>query len=1028
MPINYANCKKNMFEMKKIALSVKAVLLLSLPLAANAGVKVVNGTFNPSVGGEQTELLEDLIVYVKNPSVSPSPIVFNGNSDSTPVKFDFKGNVTVDVSHDSPSSAWSAYGVLANSSANGKVDLAFHKALTVNIINTTNIGVGLCSGTLWPNGNDNGTTFALNGPSTVNVRGNSVLGAVAGSMFGNNSNPGGSLIFGSGNKHVINVTSDWTGGANTSKDEDWAVGLLSYDKGMVDIQGDMDVSVNVKGMQITNHSGVVEEWGDSAAGVYVDRGSSLKTVAGTRLNIAVNADGQDIAGNNQVPIHGLIVGQHEAAQGYSGQHSTVTLNGTTNVEIGVASANNRNSNYCGISVLGGSVLNANDMVAIVPSFGHGIDFSTTENINLYGVVAGTYLPGSTLRSHTSNSGSAGFWNGLIITAPSGVNPALNRLIAIYSNNTGWIGSVDGVSVDNTSTGALVQIDGQIKTENYGVVRLSLSGRDSYLSSFIKSDDYGRMDGYVYVNLSNGATWNVLENVAREVDDWWDNDSRSYVYNVNLSSGGAINLSRPERYSNLFQDSDYQSVEIFRNLSGSDGRMIFDLDLANEDHHKVFTDQIVVDGTVSGSHIVDINFIGGGSSIGNKATDYSINWLISQNAGSMTLTNERGNNLYIGSGMLNYWALVFVPDGGFDSLNDEAYRVGLTNVGNGKGCWHLIKTNSIPLTPLLPPEVIENVNMGTSSGQALTYLADLEDLRKRLGEVRYGAQDGGWVKVFTKKDSVNTSGAAGFQQETNGFNIGVDRLVKADETQAWLLGGAFRYSKSDQDGLGVKSSTGKLYEYSLKSYATWMSDNGSYADLVAQIGRYEQKLDGLNNTGTASSHASYNTVGYGLSAELGHMFSFGDSVDDRHWYNHFFVEPQIQLSYFHVKGQDYTTSTGLSVSQGNANFLTGRAGLVLGKKFNYGTVDDLDRRFFQVGLLGGVKHEFLGGDQTISYTGVDGGKASVRAGDIAGTRFYYGVNFDWQMTENFRLYAQANREEGDHYTKDFDVSIGGKLLF
>ncbi len=1019
---------KNMFEMKKVALSVKAVLLLSLPLAANAGVKVVNGTFNPSAGGGQTELLEDLIVSVKNPSVSPSPIVFNGNSDSTPVKFDFKGNVTVDVSHDSPSSAWSAYGVLANSSANGKVDLAFHKALTVNIINTTNIGVGLCSGTLWPNGNDNGTTFALNGPSTVNVRGNSVLGAVAGSMFGNNSNPGGSLIFGSGNKHVINVTSDWTGGANTSKDEDWAVGLLSYDKGMVDIQGDMDVSVNVKGMQITNHSGVVEEWGDSAAGVYVDRGSSLKTVAGTRLNIAVNADGQDIAGNNQVPIHGLIVGQHEAAQGYSGQHSTVTLNGTTNVEIGVASANNRNSNYCGISVLGGSVLNANDMVAIIPSFGQGIDFSTTENINLYGVVAGTYLPGSTLRSHTSNSGSAGFWNGLIINAPSGVNPALNRLIAIYSNNTGWISSVDGVSVDNTSTGALVQIDGQIKTENYGVVRLSLSGRDSYLSSFIKSDDYGRMDGYVYVNLSNGATWNVLENVAREVDDWWDNDSRSYVYNVNLSSGGTINLSRPERYSNFFQDSDYQSVEIFRNLSGSDGRMIFDLDLANEDHHKVFTDQIVVDGTVSGSHIVDINFIGDGSSIGNKATDYSINWLISQNAGSMTLTNERGNNLYIGSGMLNYWALVFVPDGGFDSLNDEAYRAGLTNVGNGKGCWHLIKTNSIPLTPLLPPEVIENVNMGTSSGQALAYLADLEDLRKRLGEVRYGAQDGGWVKVFTKKDSVNTSGAAGFQQETHGFNIGVDRLVKADETQAWLLGGAFRYSKSDQDGIGIKSSTGKLYEYSLKSYATWMSDNGSYADLVAQIGRYEQKLDGLNNTGTGSSHASYNTVGYGLSAELGHMFSFGDSVDDRRWYNHFFVEPQIQLSYFHVKGQDYTTSTGLSVSQGNANFLTGRAGLVLGQKFNYGTVDDLDRRYFQVGLLGGVKHEFLGGDQTISYTGVDGGKASVRAGDIAGTRFYYGVNFDWQITENFRLYAQANREEGDHYTKDYDVSLGGKLLF
>jgi len=32
-----------LIEIKKAALSVKAMLLLSLPLAANAGVKVVNG-------------------------------------------------------------------------------------------------------------------------------------------------------------------------------------------------------------------------------------------------------------------------------------------------------------------------------------------------------------------------------------------------------------------------------------------------------------------------------------------------------------------------------------------------------------------------------------------------------------------------------------------------------------------------------------------------------------------------------------------------------------------------------------------------------------------------------------------------------------------------------------------------------------------------------------------------------------------------------------------------------------------------
>ena len=53
---------------------------------------------------------------------------------------------------------------------------------------------------------------------------------------------------------------------------------------------------------------------------------------------------------------------------------------------------------------------------------------------------------------------------------------------------------------------------------------------------------------------------------------------------------------------------------------------------------------------------------------------------------------------------------------------------------------------------------------------------------------------------------------------------------------------------------------------------------------------------------------------------------------------------------------------------------------------------------------------------------------VHADDIDGTRFYYCVNFDWQVAENFRIYAQVDREDGDNYTKDYDVSVGAKWLF
>ena len=498
--------------------------------------------------------------------------------------------------------------------------------------------------------------------------------------------------------------------------------------------------------------------------------------------------------------------------------------------------------------------------------------------------------------------------------------------------------------------------------------------------------------------------------------------------------------------------DSGSGEVYRSLktaswAGNNNTLKMKIDLEKENIQNVFTDQFIITADATGSHIVDINIIGR-ELVPEKL--HSINWLISQGEGSnMTIINRDGGNTFSGRGMVTVWNLGFVEDGNEALLETEEGRqqISTQTNGSGKGKWYLVKSEhskpdpdpspdpspnpnppTPPVTPPLPPEVNDNITIGTSSGQAEVYQADMEDLRKRTGEIRYGAQDGGWVSVFGKKDSVKVSGTAGFKQEIYGLNIGVDRLVHADEDSAWLFGGAFRYSDADQKGLGSGYTTGTLQEYSGKLYATWMHDKGSYADFVLQAGRYEQELEGFDNTGMDKSKADYGTWGFGASVEVGHMFSFDGGVDDRRWFNHWFVEPQLQLSYFLAKGADYTTSTGLKVDQGNADFLTGRAGFVLGKKFNYGTIDDLDRRYFQVALLGGVKHEFLGGDQTISYTGVDGAKASVRAGDIDGTRFYYGVNCDWQVTENLRLYAQASREEGDRYTKDYDISIGGKLLF
>ncbi len=221
--------------------------------------------------------------------------------------------------------------------------------------------------------------------------------------------------------------------------------------------------------------------------------------------------------------------------------------------------------------------------------------------------------------------------------------------------------------------------------------------------------------------------------------------------------------------------------------------------------------------------------------------------------------------------------------------------------------------------------------------------------------------------------------------------------------------------------------GKLNEYSAKVYATWIHQSGAYMDILAQVGYYDQEINGLNNSAEAVFDANYHNWGVGTSVEIGHKLPIGPQGATNTWTNNWFIEPQMELSYFYVKGEDFTTSTGLKVSQGNADFLTGRLGFVLGKKVNYGPSESPDKRWYQIGLIGGMNHEFLG-DQTIRFTGVDGAVADVKGHGLGGTSFYYGITADWQVSDKLRIYGEFDREEGDHYTKDYGINVGVKYAF
>jgi outer membrane autotransporter protein len=331
------------------------------------------------------------------------------------------------------------------------------------------------------------------------------------------------------------------------------------------------------------------------------------------------------------------------------------------------------------------------------------------------------------------------------------------------------------------------------------------------------------------------------------------------------------------------------------------------------------------------------------------------------------------------------------------------------------------TSSLPFNELSTGTELVTTLAGDGAVYS-AWMADLSDLRKRLGEVRYGAQDGLWVKGIAQKDKIKGMTGADFKQKLYGLQLGLDHIVTQNEDRMWLMGANFKYNTIDQKVDAMRYGKGDLKTYGAFLYATYADYKGFYTDLVLSIDSYKQKMT-AEQTDSSYVHGKYNTWGWGASVEVGKMFS--SAQDDEGWgpwYSHWWIEPQAQLAYYWVNGKKFSMDNGMTVRQKNGDSLIGRLGVVIGKKFNYGkNRKEVDKRYSQFYLKGGVKHEFLGG-QTVRVNN------DTFNGKLRGTRVYYGAGFDWNMTDQLRLYAQVERESGSKYKKDYEVSVGLKWQF
>ena len=597
----------------------------------------------------------------------------------------------------------------------------------------------------------------------------------------------------------------------------------------------------------------------------------------------------------------------------------------------------------------------------------------------------------------------------------------------------------GVQIDGNAN-SIVMITGDIFNEGYessndgehqgyntrSRINANFLNKQSFLEGAIRQKRSDHLPGYGIskFNFANGAQWRVTGD--------------SYLTDLRVTDKATVFVNHALGDNNQYEGY-YNNINVV-NLNVNCGVFNLSYDhnsLAKTNHLHVYNE---ANGTIN--LVLDVR---NGNSIG-KMPDSRYRYLITQLGGTLTLGEVKFK-----PGAARVYDVSFWEDG-------KAFQPGITTSTGKPGRWVVTNGRDVrPLTPLKPaltplkpaltplkpatrpwvpiqpgitvepkppvtPEVDQILSLSASVAQGLGMLSETEDLRMRMGEIRNGVKDGLWVRTYARKDRAYGSFGNGFEQDTSGIHVGIDHVTTKGGASSWLLGGAFHYGRANLDGAeATGGGEAKVDQYSAKAYATYLDNSGAFADIVAHIGYYETALSGDDNTDMGKFGVDYSNWSYGISGEVGKRFEYCNQR------TRWFVEPSTQLTWFHAKGRDFTSTTGLHIAQGDADFLTARVGTAIGKTVALGSGADPFEEFVSFSLKGGLLYQF-NGEQQITAHGTDDATVAAKTLDIKGTRAYYGLTADWKIDSAWRIYGQLSREEGSGYTKDYDVSAGIRYSF
>ena len=741
--------------------------------------------------------------------------------------------------------------------------------------------------------------------------------------------------------------------------------------------------------------------GDSGAAVdagakdiHVDSGENTLNLNGGNTGVGVKAEGgktADIKGNANITGKTGVVADGAGSKVLLSGNSNITAEGDGIVASGggiveAAGITNVTAGAGGKAVRAGAgssvSLQSGKLKGDVEADGGTVSLREAKTEGNAAAAAG----GSINLTGGSVGGAATADNGTIETENTDVAngaSALNGGKLKLRNGTvsGGIKTDAGSAADVVMDRAGASLQGDVSGEGKTNVTLSNGGN-------WKGNSAG--SGETKVKVESGGTWtgaSMNGDTDVDLEGKWQQTGKSKVRKL-ISNNGVLDKTAPES----------GNTDIGQ-LSGSLS-LIYAHDKTNPT--KVLGGGTFIAAADAGSTVDMITDNAGLDTNSDKAAD--------KNKVSEVLNAMAGKLQYTGyqNGERNLKGKLRIAEG-LTSSSAGLRTESLSFKGDGQGYFDY--TPAKPDKPEIETGDYETSIMSSTrsalTSSILVWRNDMNDMYKRMGDLRIGAESGLWARAYGGRISYDANNAY-MKDSYWAAQVGMDKRLAS----GWHVGGVFGYT----DGSATYRYGGKGDPklYTLAAYATRVSEDGQYVDVIAKAGKLSNKFTAYNKYSAPALRnyveGKYDTYGYGISAEYGKKIRMGKG----------FVTPQAELTWSRLSSDSFDaaapTGESMRVSQSSVNSLVGRLGVVAGVESDKGNF------YAKASLF----HEF-DGDGHILFT--EPGKTGKRSSfSLKDTWVEIALGGNYYLSPRSMIYADFTKSFGGDYKVDWRINAGIRFSF